>query len=370
METDQDPRGMSRRGLLKGLGAGGLAGSAAGAQLAQFVLGSTPAFAQDKSKPLSVAVVAQQMAAQSDQRSWDGLQQWLKSTGLDKSWKITQTDAKGDPGQLVAQIEDAITAKADAILVLFGTLTAAHSALADLDKSKIPFFSLDSGWQAPAIGDITSNNYVMGSQTSQFMVDKLLASGKAKANICAVIANFHHGTRKRGKVMKTVLSENEWVSLKNERVIQYSGFYETTQNTVNDWLTTYGADLDCIWCPWDEPAMAAAEVIASRGMQDKVFVIGHDGHPTALERMAKPGYPLVATVAQAFELWGAYTGWLINEIVGKGRSAKELAPISSVQFPAPLLVQGVNLPAPGKPTWQAVDLYHIYQDRAIAGMKG
>lgn len=200
------------------------------------------------------------------------------------------------------------------------------------------------------------------------MIDTLLAQGKTKANMCAVIANFYHGTRKRGKVMKTALTENEWISLKNERVIQYSGFYETTQNTVNDWLTTYGRDLDVIWCPWDEPAMAAAEVVASRGMQDKIFVIGHDGHPTALDRMRKPGYPLIATTAQAFEIWGAYTGWLINEIVAKGGNAKKLVPVPTVEFPAPLLVRDVNIPPPGTPTYNAQDLYYIYRDRAIAGM--
>jgi ribose transport system substrate-binding protein len=354
----------SRRRLL------GMAAAVGGMQFAQMLM-ATPAQAQAsaaKGKPLRIAVVAQQMSAQSDQRSWEGFKQWLAKSGLDKTWQIKQTDAKGDPGQLVSQIEDAITAKSDAILVLYGTLTAAKSALDNLKTSKIPFFSLDSGWQAPAIADITSNNYAMSAQTAQFMVDTLLAQGKTKANMCAVIANFHHGTRKRGKVMKTALTENEWISLKNERVIQYSGFYEATQNTVNDWLTTYGNDLDVIWCPWDEPAMAAAEVIVSRNMQDKIFVIGHDGHPTALQRMTQPNYPLIATTAQAFELWGAYTGWLINEIVGKGGDAKKLVPVPTVEFPAPLLVRGVNIPPAGQPTYNAKDLYYIYRDRAVAGM--
>lgn len=357
----------TRRKLLGGLGLGAAAAVLSGTQLAQFTLGSTPAYAQ-AAKPLKVAVIAQQMSAQSDQRSWDGLQQWLKKTGLDKVWQVNQTDAKGDPGQLVSQIEDAITAKSDAILVMYGTLTAAKSALDSLTTSKIPFFSLDSGWQAPAIADITSNNYAMSAQTVQFMIDTLLAKGKTTANMCAIIANFHHGTRKRGKVMKTALTENEWISLKDEHVIQYSGFYETTQNTVNDWLTRFGDELDVIWCPWDEPAMAAAEVIASRGLQDKIFVIGHDGHPTALDRMRKDDYPLLATTAQAFEVWGAYTGWLINEIVGKGGDAKKLVPVPSVEFPAPLLVRGVNIPPADQPTYNATDLYYIYRDRAIAGM--
>ena len=357
----------TRRGLLGGVGMG--AAALGSLKLAEFALGSTPAVAQ-AAKPVHLAVIAQQMTAQSDQRSWAGFQTWFKNSGLDKTWQVTLTDAKGDPGALISQIEDAITAKADAILVMFATLTAAHSALADLERSKIPFFSLDSGWQAPAIGDITSNNWVMGGQFTQHMIDTLLGQRKTKAQICAIIANFHHGTRKRGKVMKTALTENEWISLQAERVIQYSGFYETTQNAVNDWLTRYGNDLDCIWCPWDEPAMAAAEAIVSRNMQDKIFVVGCDGHPTALERMAKPGYPMIATCAQAFELWGAYCGWLVNEIVGKGRDAKLVVPVPTVEFPAPLLIKDVNLPEPGKPTYDATDLYYIYRDRAIAGMKG
>ena len=358
--------GTTRRNVLGGLG--GLGAALGGAQLAQFAFGSRPAVAQD-GKPVSVAVIAQQMAAQSDVRSWAGLQKWLKTTGLDQKWHVTLTDAKGDPGTLVSQIEDAITAKADAILVMYGTLTAAHSALADLTRAKIPFFSLDSGYQMPAIADITSNNYSIGAKNSQFMVDKLLGEGKTKANMCAIIANFHHGTRKRGKVMKTVLTENDWITLESERVIQYSGFYETTQNTVNDWLARYGSDLDCIWCPWDEPAMAAAEVVISRKMQDRIFIVGADGHPTAVDRMRQADYPEVATVAQAFELWGAYTGWLINEIVGKGRPSKDVVPVPSVEFPAPLLVKGVNLPAPGRPTWDATDLYYVYRERALSGMR-
>ena len=360
--------GRTRRGLLRGIG--GAAAAAGGLQLANFALGRQPARAQDKAKPVKLAVVAQQLSAQSDQRSWAGLQQWLKTTGLDKTWNVDMTDAKGDPGALVSQIENAITAKSDAILVMYGTLTAAHSALVDLERSKIPFFSLDSGWQSPAIADITSNNYVMGGQYTSYMVDRLLASGKQKANICAVIANFHHGTRKRGKVMRTVLTENDWINLEAERVIQYAGFFEATQNVVNDWLARYGSDLDAIWCPWDEPGMAAAEVIKSRNLQDKIFVVSADGASTAIEKMRDPSYPLKATTAQAFEVWGAYTGWLINEIVGKGRNAKEVVPIPTVEFPAPLLVSGINIPAANTPTYDATDLYYVYRDRALAGMKG
>ncbi len=96
---------------------------------------------------------------------------------------------------------------------MFGTLTAAKSALDSLTASKTPFFSLDSGWQAPAIADITSNNYVMAFADGPLPRSiRCKAAGKTKANMCMIVANFHHGTRKRGKVMKTILTENEWIS--------------------------------------------------------------------------------------------------------------------------------------------------------------
>ncbi len=361
---------MSRRKLLGTTGkAGGLAAAAAAApNFLDFILGSTPAQAAEKE--LNIAVLGQQIAAQSDQRAWAGMQTWMKAVGVDKVWKTNLVDAKGDPGKLVSQIQDAVTAKVDAIVVLFGTLTAAHAALETVKASGIPFFSIDSGWQAPAIADLTSNNYVMSGQFTQFMVDKFLGAGKSKAKIAAIIANFHHGTRKRGKVMQTVLSENEWIELVDSRIIQYDGFYEKTQNAVNDWLTRYGDQLDAIWCPWDEPAMAASEAIKAKGLQDKIFTVAADGHPTALERMGDPHWPQKATTAQAFELWGAYCCWLINEIVGKGGDAKVLVPVPIVEFPAPLIVSGVNVPEKGKQPWQTTDLYYIYQERVLKGMGG
>lgn len=364
--------GVSRRDLLKWGGrAGGVAAAAATMpNMAEFLLGSTPAFAADK--PLNIAVIGQQMSAQSDQRAWEGMQTWMKGMGVDKTWKMNLTDAKGDPGKLVSQIQDAVTAKVDAIIVLFATLTAAHAALDSVKSSGIPFFSIDSGWQDPAIADLTSNNYILGGAPSQYMADRLLGAGKSKAKIASIIANFHHGTRKRGKVLEVLLSENTWIEQVDSRVIQYDGFYEKTQNIVNDWLTRYGDELDCIWCPWDEPAMAASEAIVAKGLQDKIFVVGADGHPTALQRMRDGGakWPHKATSAQAFELWGAYCGWLVNEIVGKGGDAKKLVPVPIVEFPTPLLVSEVNVPGKDDQPWSATDLYYLYQDRVLKGMKG
>lgn len=355
---------ISRRGFLKASGSAALSVALLEALAA---LGATAAPVRARSsaqgRSLTVAVIAQQMAAQSNQRTVAGFDSYLKAKNL--TWNVNQTDAKGDPGTLSNMVSDAASRKVDAILVLFGTLTAAQGALKTVADANIPFFSVDSGWFPPAICDIASNNYLMGAQMSEYMVQRLLGSGKTEANICTIIANFHHGTRKRGKVLEQVLSENEWIKVLDSRVIQYEGFYETTLNAVNDWLTRFGDQIHAIWTPWDEPATAAATAIVNSGRDvTKIFVVGADGHPPAVEQMRDPAWPLVATPAQSFELWGALAAYFIEQIVGAGRPVREVVPVPVIDMPTPLLVKGFNMPPQGKMPWEATDFYSVFEQQA------
>lgn len=320
-----------------------------------------------QSGKLQVAWVAQQQAAQSDQRALQGFEDWMAQNGVD--WDVAVTDAKGDPGTLSNMVSDAVTRQVDAIIVAFGTLTAAQGALQQVAASGIPFFSIDSGYFAPAICDVASDNYVMGANMGSYLVQRMQALGKTEPNICTIIANFHHGTRKRGKVLDVVLSENENIKVLDSRIIQYDKFFETTLNTVNDWLTRFQGQIDAIWCPWDEPAMAASQAILSRGLSvDDIIVIGADGHPPAVEEMRKPEYPLVCTCAQAFELWGALVGTYVRDIVEQKKPVKEIVPVPTVSFPAPFIVKEVNLPEPGLLPWQTTDFFSLYMEAAKQGL--
>lgn len=313
---------------------------------------------------ISLTWVAQQQSAQSGQRALEGFRAHVKSKNL--NWDVTVTDAKGDPGTLSKMVTDAATRGSDAIIVAFGTLTAAQGALNNVKEAEIPFFSLDSGYFPPAICDIASNNYAIGGKMSEYMVQRLLGQGKDKAKICTITANFHHGTRKRGKVRDAVLSENEWIEVLADRVIQYANFYELTQNTTNDWLTRFGDEIDAIWCPWDEPATAAATAIKNSGRDvNDTFVVGADGHPPAVKQIRDDSsWPFVATPAQSFELWGALAAYFVDEIVGKGRPVEEVVPVPIVEVPAPMIVQGTNVPPEDKMPWEATDFYYTFEEKA------
>lgn len=315
-------------------------------------------------KHLAVAFLAQQMSAQSDQHSLASFQKFVKDNKL--PWDVQVQDAKGDPGTLSGMMSNAATAKVDAMIVAYGTLTAAQGALQDVQRSGVPLFTLDSGYFAPAVCDITSNNFVMGGLMSEYMVSRLQGLGKPSANICAVYANFHHGTRNRGQTLDAVLSDNKQIKVLDKVIIEYTGFYEKTLNTTQNWLSRFGEDIDAIWCPWDEPAEAASQAIQAGGGSKNIFTVGADGTENAITKMAQPNYPQVVTVAQAFELWSPMAAYFIAQIVAEGKSVKDVVPGTVIGLPTPMIIQGVNMPPAGELPWKATGSDDLLKEQALS----
>lgn len=317
-----------------------------------------------KNKELTIAFLVQQLSAQSGQHSLAAFRQYVKDEQL--PWKLNVLDAKGDPGTLSSQMTDAATAGVDAIVVAYGTLTAAQGALSEVAKAEVPLVTLDSGYFPPAVCDITSNNYAVGAAMSDFMVSRLQSLGKETANICVVYANFHHGTRRRGRTLDAVLKENKWINVLDSTIIEYTGFYESTLNTTTDWLSRYGDEIDAIWCPWDEPAEAAAEALLATGHDvNDTFVIGADGTQNAVRKMKADNYPQILTVAQAFELWSPMAALFVGQIVAEGKPPREVVPLAAVSTPTPTLVTGINLPDAKTLPWRVEGVNELVAARGM-----
>lgn len=365
---------LSRRNFLKTTGAAAVAAS-----LGQWVM-SNPAQAHmvknmysNLNEPahsemnLNIALIMTQMAAQSDQGVVQGWEDWIERKGYTDQWNAPLQDGEGSPAKVAAMLEDAVAKGVDAIVAGFVEMEAVEGALKSVADSGIPFFTVDSGWKAPAICDIASNNYDIGAKMGDYLIQRMLGEGKSAGNICRITANFHHGTRKRGKVFTEILTENEGIKVLDERMIQYEGFFEVTMNAVADMLTQYGDDVDAIWCPWDEPAMAAAQAILQSGRTvADCFVVGADGHIPAVDRMREEeDYPMVATVSQSFPLWGNMVAYFVEQIAGLQKPIKEIVPVPIINMPTPLLVKGFNLPPSDVPTWLWADMYDVLQKQAL-----
>lgn len=299
----------------------------------------------------TIAWIHMNAAAQSEQRAKQGFDNYIKSKNY--NWEVSAVDSKGSGQTLASNIEDAVQRGVDAIIVSMADLRAAKAALTNAKKANIPVFAIDSGWTEGVIVDITSNNYVMSSKVSSYLIDQL----GGKGNIIAFKMAEHHGVRKRGEVLDIIVKENPDIKVLESHNIDYGNFYQDTQRTMEDYLSRYGDQIDAVWAGWDEPAMAAAEAIKQAGYtRDQIKVVGIDGHPPAVEEMRDSKSPIVATVAQGFEIMGEKAASYIYEIVSNGKDPKDVIPSTTIYVDTPLITEK-NLPDKNTPPYKATDFY-------------
>lgn len=296
------------------------------AAAAALLLGSASALALD------VAWVHSNAAAQSEQRAKAGFDAWLKETG--KDWNVSVLDSGGSGERTASNIQDAASRGVGAIIVSMADLRASRAAIDAAVKANIPVFAVDSGQVDGVLVDVTTNNWAMSANVSPYLLNEM----GAKGNLIFLRMAEHHGTRKRGDVMETVLKEYPEVKVLAQHNIDYTAFFEDTTRTMQDYASRFGDEIDAVWAPWDEPAQAAINALNAAGLK-KVKVIGIDGHPQAIEEVCKPDSLMIATVAQPFEKMGAQTGEWIEDIVVKKEDAAKVIPAKTVYLDAPLVTK-------------------------------
>lgn len=282
---------------------------------------------------LDLAWVHANAAAQSEQRVKAGFDAWLAETGK-SDWNVSLLDSGGSGEATASNIQDAASRGVDAIVITMADLRASRAALDAAKAANIPVFAVDSGYTEGVLVDVTTNNWAMSSDVSVYLLDQLGGQG----NLIFLRMAEHHGTRKRGDVMATVLKEYADVKVLAEHNIDYTAFFEDTNRTMEDYVARFGNEINAVWAPWDEPAQAAINVLNAAGMTD-VKVIGIDGHPQAVAEVCKPESQMIATVSQPFEGMGKQVGEWIEAIVAGGKPAAEVIPSKIVYMDAPLVTK-------------------------------
>jgi ribose transport system substrate-binding protein len=289
---------------------------------------------------LEIAWLLSKATAQADQRALEGFQAYIKDNGLD--WNVSVSDGKGSAATSADLIENAVQRGSDAIVLSMTDMRASQAALEHAKSAGIPVFTVDSGWAPGVVIDITSNNYVMGATVNSYLADRLGGSG----GVVALKENGHHGVRKRGLEFDTVMSENPDIKILAEHNIDNSNFFADSQNAMEDFAQRFGDEIDAVFAGWDEPAMAAADVLQTAGID--AFVVGVDGNIEAIKKMRDASYPLAATVAQDFEGMGGFIAASIARIVIDKEDAATAFPVKTV-YRDVCLITKQNLPAEGAP---------------------
>ena len=281
---------------------------------------------------LNIVWVHSNAAAQSEQRVKAGFEEWLGKK--DYNWNVSFLDSQGSGEATASNLQDAVSRGVDAIIITMSDLRASKAAIDVAFDAGIPVFSVDSGYVDGIQVDITTNNWAMSADVSTYLLDQM----GGKGSLIFFRMAEHHGTRKRGDVMKAILKEYGDVNVLAEHNIDYTAFFEDATSTMQDYVVRFGQDIDAVWAPWDEPAQATINVMKRTGIKE-VKVIGIDGHPQAIAEVCKPNSMMIATVSQPFEGMGKQVGEWIQAIIAEGAPREEVIPSNIFYMDAPLVTK-------------------------------
>ena len=211
--------------------------------------------------------------------------------------KAIGVDAERDDQKHVANHENLIAQKPDAIISILGSGELMEPVFKKVREAGIPLFTVDHTSQY-SINNSTSDNYYLGSQIGIKLAQALDGKGKVAVfngfgavGICQI----------RYDMFKYVLAKEypEIEILQPELQDVVPNTIEDARQKTADLLQKYPkGTIDAIHVAcWDIPAIGIVKALEEAG-RTEIKVTGIDAGPDTLAIMAKPGTQLVGNVAQ------------------------------------------------------------------------
>lgn len=232
---------------------------------------------------------------------------------------VTVVDTKGDFGQLASRIEDSVSSKADAIVLVSADPGLVLSQLETAFAAGVAVYGCDSGYIEGMQVNATSDNYKMGESITRYLFEDLM---HGKGTVIALTHRPHPGVVKRSQAFDALLAEYPDIKLITEQHVVVPGPIDSARTTMENLILANSAadSITAVWCAWDEPAIGATQALIDAG-RTEVLVIGVDGNSQAVE-LINDGSNLKATMAQNFE---GMANIVVTEIV-KLFSGEEVVP--------------------------------------------
>lgn len=212
--------------------------------------------------------------------------------------KVNVVDTKNDFAQLASRIEDVVSAKTDAIVLVSADPSQVQTQLQSALDAGIPVFGCDSGFLEGMVVNATSDNYAMGETITKYLFDDLMGG---EGDIIALTHRPHPGVVKRSQAFDKIIPDYPNIKLITEQHVEVPGPIDSARTIVENLLLANPekGSIKAIWCAWDEPAIGATQALQDAG-RDEVIVVGIDGNEQAVE-LIKGDTTLKATLAQNFE---------------------------------------------------------------------
>jgi len=221
----------------------------------------------------------------------------FKKLAEEKGWEVSVTDTASDFNMLVARIEDAVTQKADAIVLGMGDPAQMTKGLEAAKNANIPIFGLDAGIADGVLLNVTSDNTDLGKTSA----DALAKAIGEKGNVIMFTHDPHPGVRERAAAAAEAFAAYPDIKIVEKKHVEVPGPLDNARKVTEDLLNAYpeAGSIAGIWAGWDEPAMGATQACQA-AKRDEIKIVGIDGADFAKAEIAK-GSEFIATVAQDFD---------------------------------------------------------------------
>jgi ribose transport system substrate-binding protein len=262
---------------------------------------------------------ARASAADANAPSLAGKKIAISATGTDHYWDLKAYQAQveevkrlgGEPigldagrndKQLVAQLQNLLAQKPDAVIQTLGTLSVIDPWLKKLKDAGIPVFTADVP-TTNSINNTTSDNFAIGSSLALRLVSDIGGEG----NI--VVFNGFYGVPVcaiRYDELKHVLKYYPKIKILEPEL------RDVIPNTVQDAVAQITAllskypekgSIKAIWSAWDVPQLGATQALTAAGRAE-IRTYGVDGSPEVVELVKDPASPASAVAAQQPALIG------------------------------------------------------------------
>jgi len=191
---------------------------------------------------------------------------------------IISTDANGDAAKLNSDIEDLITQKVDGIIISGAWLEQLPSAMDSINKAGIPVVLVDRQWKSGYTSYVGPNNFTIGQQDGQYIVDRLNRQGVLVVLKGGPADNSIGLDRTNG--MLDIVSKVTGITVINAP--DFGGWSEDGGLEQMENLLAANAKIDAVFCENDSMCLGAQRAIADAGRSTEMFLCGVDGQKEAL----------------------------------------------------------------------------------------
>ncbi|UOQ59488.1 substrate-binding domain-containing protein [Leucobacter rhizosphaerae] len=248
--------------------------------------------------------------------------------GEARGWNVSVVDTAGDMNKLNSAFQDAAAQQPDAIVLGTGDPTQISLGLKSAADAGVPVFAIDAGEAEGITANVTSDNTDLGEQSANALIDAMGGTGQ----VVMLTHDPHPGVKARAAGARAVFEE-AGIEIIEEKHVNVPGPVDDARTSVQDIMSSRGADVTGIWGGWDEPALGATQALDAAGIDD-VPVVGVDGQDFAVAEIEKGG-PFVATIKQDWPAIAAKVADLIEATVVDGTQPEQ----TQFELPGTLIEQ-------------------------------